>query len=258
MIVDTHTHLFVDQFDADRADVIERAKKVGVSYFLLPNIDASSLDRLEDTVRQFPQCCLPMYGLHPGNVGDDFETQLREIRARLDRSSNCVAIGEIGMDLYWDKTFIEEQKAAFRAQIHWAKELYLPIVIHARDAFNEIFEILDKENDAELTGVFHCFTGNFEQADHIMKYGGFKLGIGGVVTYKNSDLKSTLSQIPLDMILLETDSPYLPPVPHRGKRNESSFIVHVAEKLAEIYGLSIEEIENTTTKNAIELFKLTV
>jgi TatD DNase family protein len=258
MLIDTHTHLYVDQFDEDRADVIQRAMELGVRYFLLPNIDSSSVARMEDLVNRHPENCFPMYGLHPGNVGADYEEQLTQIKSKLMLAKNCVAIGEIGMDLYWDKTYINEQKSAFRTQIQWAKELCLPIVIHARDAFKEIFDILDEENDEQLKGVFHCFTGSKDDAERILNYGGFKFGIGGVLTYKNSGLSDILSEIPLDKIILETDSPYLPPTPHRGKRNESSFLIHVADKLAEVYGMSRNEIDARTSKNAIELFQLTV
>lgn len=256
MLIDSHTHLYSEQFNDDRKEMIQRALDEGVKAFLLPNIDIDSIAGLDELVSDFPKVCFPMYGLHPGNVGADFEHQLKVIKERLDRSQECIAIGEIGMDLYWDKTFIEEQKQAFRTQIGWAKERKLPIVIHARDAFEEIFEIIDEENDEELKGVFHCFTGDLYQAQHILNYGGFKLGIGGVVTYKNSSLPEVLKEIDLSNIILETDSPYLPPVPYRGKRNESAYIRHVAGKLVDIYQLDMQEIEEQTTANTNELFKL--
>lgn len=256
MLIDSHTHLYSEQFNDDRKEMIQRALDEGVKAFLLPNIDIDSIAGLDELVSDFPKVCFPMYGLHPGNVGADFEHQLKVIKERLDHSQECIAIGEIGMDLYWDKTFIEEQKQAFRTQIGWAKERKLPIVIHARDAFEEIFEIIDEENDEELKGVFHCFTGDLHQAQHILNYGGFKLGIGGVVTYKNSSLPEVLKEIDLSNIILETDSPYLPPVPYRGKRNESAYIRHVAGKLVDIYQLDMQEIEEQTTANTNELFKL--
>ncbi len=255
MFIDTHTHLFTDAFDEDRKEVVEKAISMGVSKMLLPNIDVETIPRVFALSNEFPNNCHPMMGLHPGSVGEDFLNDLVVIKEALD-SKKCVAVGEIGMDLYWDKTFVEQQKVAFRMQIDWAKELNLPIVIHAREAFDEIFEIIDEVNDDRLTGVFHCFTGTIEQANHVLSYGGFKLGIGGVVTYKKSELPDVISQISLEHIILETDSPYLPPVPHRGKRNESSYVLHVAEKLADIYQVPFREIEEQTTKNAKELFNL--
>lgn len=258
MIIDTHTHLYVEQFDTDRDDVVNRAIESGVEKMLLPNIDSTTIDPMLELVRKYPDNCYPMFGLHPGNVKEDYKTELKMIRDRLDESTNCIAIGEIGMDLYWDKTFVEQQKLAFREQISWAKELSLPIVIHARDAFQEIFQILDEVNDEKLSGVFHCFTGNIEEARHILGYGNFKMGIGGVLTYKKSELPEVLKSVPLEAIILETDSPYLPPVPFRGKRNESEYINYVADKLVDVYGVSRKEIEAHTTKNAAELFQLTV
>jgi TatD DNase family protein len=196
-----------------------------------------------------------MMGLHPGYVTENWEQDLAIIRKALDENKH-IAVGEIGMDLYWDKTFIEEQKMAFRIQIEWAKEFKLPIVIHARDAFDEIFEILDELNDANLTGVFHCFTGTLEQVQKIQSYGGFYFGIGGVLTYKKSDLPLVLVDIPLEQILLETDAPYLPPIPHRGKRNESKFLLHVAEKVAEVKNCSLVEVARITSENAQQLFRI--
>jgi TatD DNase family protein len=196
-----------------------------------------------------------MMGLHPGYVTENWEQDLAIIRKALDENKH-IAVGEIGMDFYWDKTFIEEQKKAFRIQIEWAKEFNLPIVIHARDAFDEIFEILDELNDVNLTGVFHCFTGTDEQVQKIQSYGGFYFGIGGVLTYKKSDLPLVLVDIPLEQILLETDAPYLPPTPHRGKRNESKFLLHVAEKVAEVKNCSLIEVARITSENAQQLFRI--
>lgn len=253
--IDTHTHLFGEAFNEDRTDVIQKAMNVGVQKMLLPNIDVASIDRVFELAEKFPKNCYPMMGLHPGSVAENYKADLAQIKTALF-SNPCIAVGEIGMDLYWDKTFINEQVDAFRTQILWAKELKLPIVIHARDAFDEIFEIVDELNDDALTGVFHCFTGSEHQAKHILNYGGFKLGIGGVVTYKKSELPEVLKSIDLGALILETDSPYLPPVPFRGKRNESSYLLHVAEKLAEIYQVPLKEIADQTTKNALELFNL--
>lgn len=256
MFIDTHTHLYTDVFDEDRNEIVQKAIDSGIEKLLLPNIDVDTIDSMHDLCVQFPNNCFPMMGLHPGNVKEDWKAQLDIMKSHLFNSEKYIAVGEIGMDLYWDKTFIEEQKEAFKIQINWAKELKLPIVIHARDAFQEIFDILDELNDEYLTGVFHCFTGNKEQANHILNYGGFKLGIGGVVTYKNAGLDKVLAEIDLEHLILETDSPYLPPTPHRGKRNESSYILHVAEKLADIYDVKLQVIEDKTTNNAYELFKL--
>lgn len=257
MFIDTHTHLFSEQFNEDRDKVVQRAIDSGISTLLLPNIDVASIQPMFELHSRFPENCLPMVGLHPGSVGADVEEELSAIKKVLyAHREQCVAVGEIGMDLYWDKTFIKEQEHAFREQIRWAKELQLPIAIHARDAFDEIFSVLDEVNDNQLTGVFHCFTGTHEHAQHILSYGGFKLGIGGVVTYKTSELPEVLTHIDLKHIILETDSPYLPPVPYRGKRNESAYLLHIAEKLTEIYGMPLKEIADATTLNAKELFSL--
>ncbi len=255
MIIDTHTHLYSEQFDTDRDTMIQRAIDAGVTKMLLPNIDVTSIQGMHDLTLRYPQNCFPMYGLHPGYVAKDWQQQLdvlhEELKANLH---NAVAIGEIGMDLYWDKTCVEEQKLAFRQQINWAKEYQLPIVIHARDAFDEIFEILDEVNDDTLTGVFHCFTGTLEQAQKIMQYGGFMMGFGGVLTYKKSELPAVLAQIPLNYVLVETDAPYLPPTPYRGKRNESAYVVHVLEKMVDIFSVSYPELAEITTRNAEVMF----
>ncbi len=256
MYVDTHTHLFTDAFDDDREIVVQRAIDAGVEYLLLPNIDGSTINAMHDLESRFPDNCFSMMGLHPGSVNETWEEELAKVKEHLF-SRKYVAVGEIGMDLYWDTTFLEEQKAAFRQQVEWAKELQIPVAIHAREAFDEIFEILDEINNERLTGVFHCFTGNVEQARHIESFGGFKMGIGGVVTYKKAAMDQVLQHVDLKHLILETDSPYLSPVPFRGKRNESSYVLHIAEKLSDIYGVPLKEIEETTTKNAIELFNLT-
>lgn len=255
MLIDTHTHLYSDSFQEDRNDMVKRALDAGVSTMLLPNIDKDSMEPMYDLCRSFPDHCVPMMGLHPGSVGADYKEQLTVIREKLFTRKH-IAVGEIGMDLYWDKTFINEQIEAFREQISWAKELHLPIVIHARDAFDEIFEIIDELNDDDLRGVFHCFTGTYEQALRIDAYGGFKLGIGGVVTYKNSHLPEVLKKIDLSRLILETDAPYLPPVPYRGKRNESAYITHVADKLSDIYEVAPAIIAEKTSENAKQLFHL--
>ena len=222
---------------------------------LLPNIDIDTIDAMNDLAKEFPNNCFPMMGLHPGSIKEDWKERLEVIRKSLFEG-NYIAVGEIGMDLYWDKTFVKEQAEAFRMQVEWAKELGLPIVIHAREAFEPIFEILDEINDDSLTGVFHCFTGTVEQANHVLSYGGFKLGIGGVLTYKKAALDKVLENVDLKHLILETDSPYLPPVPYRGKRNESSYILHIAEKLTDVYNVPLSEIEEVTTTSAQELFQL--
>lgn len=256
-LIDTHAHIYDDVFQHDIEQTILSAKSIGIDKILMPNISVESISQLYNTQHKFPQC-IPMMGLHPGYVKSDWEDQLQEIEKQLFLNpQRFCAIGEIGMDLYWDKTFLEEQKTAFTRQIQWAKKLDLPIVIHARDAFNEIFEILDKENDDELKGVFHCFTGNTAQAKHIKNYGGFLLGIGGVLTYKNSELGDALKQaVSLEDLVLETDAPYLPPVPYRGKRNEPAYLIEVMNKLSHIYEVSPEEVARVTTLNAIDLFNL--
>jgi TatD DNase family protein len=256
MLIDTHAHLYSEEFQQDLSETITRAQNIGVKRILLPNIDTESISEMEKVCKNFPEC-IPMMGLHPGYVKEDWEQQLNLIEQKLFESpEKYCAVGEIGIDLYWDTTFCEQQKIAFRKQINWAKELKLPIAIHSRNAFDEIFEILDTENTTELKGVFHCFTGNLEQAKHILSYGGFKLGIGGVITYKKSELPDVIKQVDLKHIVLETDAPYSPPVPYRGKRNESAYVSLVAEKLAEIYACSVSEISEKTTQNAIHLFQL--
>lgn len=252
--IDTHTHLFSEQFDEDRAIVVQRAVNNGIQKLLLPNIDIESIPAMHQLVAAFPENCFPMMGLHPCSVTADWKADLAIIKNWLDTNNYC-AVGEIGMDLYWDKTTLAHQQAAFAQQIEWAKEKKLPIAIHVRDAFEETFEIIDQLNDENLTGVFHCFTGTVEQAQKIIDYGGFKLGIGGVLTFKNSGLDKVISEIDVKHLILETDSPYLAPVPHRGKRNESDYITLVASKLAEVKKMSIEEVASITSENALELFK---
>jgi len=256
MYIDSHTHLYVEAFEEDRKETIQRAIDAGVELLLLPNIDVETINPMKQLVLDFPNNCKAMMGLHPGNVKEDWKEQLSLMKEELYSNDDYIAVGEIGMDLYWDKTFVNEQRIAFAEQIGWAKELNLPIVIHARDAFQEIYEVLDELNDDALRGVFHCFTGTKEDAEKVLNYGGFKLGIGGVLTFKNSKLDEVIETIDLEHIILETDSPYLPPVPYRGKRNESSYLLHVAEKLADVKKVSMREIEEITTKNTKQLFKL--
>ncbi len=256
MLIDTHAHLYAEEFDEDRSAMIQKASDSSVKYILLPNIDIESIPKMEVVAANYLHC-FQMMGLHPAYVKEDWEQQLEVMEKKLFENPKLYcAVGEIGMDLYWDKTFIEAQKIAFRKQVRWAKELGLPIAIHARDAFPEILAILDEENDESLKGVFHCFTGHEQIARHILNYEGFKLGIGGVVTYKNSHLAELLKKIELEHLVLETDAPYLTPVPFRGKRNESEYVKYVAEKLSDIYQVSVHTIAEVTSKNAMELFQL--
>jgi len=252
--IDTHTHLFSEQFDIDRNEVIKAALDAGVTKMLLPNIDLESIEAMHALEAQFPDNCISMMGLHPCSVNENWEDDLNVIKSHLDQRNYC-AVGEIGIDLHWDKSTLDFQQKAFRQQIIWAKERKLPIAIHVREAFNEVFEILDELNDTNLSGVFHCFTGTYNQAIKVLNYGNFKLGIGGVLTFKNSGLDKVISQIDLEHLILETDAPYLAPTPHRGKRNSSEYIPLVASKLAEVKGVSIETIATLTSQNAYDLFK---
>ena len=253
-IIDTHTHLYLNQFKDDIDKIIQRSADKGINKFIFPAIDSTHFDDMHDLKNKYPGSIYLMSGLHPTDVKENFKQELEFVVNSL-KSHSYVAIGEIGIDLYWDKTFLNEQQEAFEFQIRLAIKYDLPIVIHCRDAFNEIFEILDKENCPKLRGVFHCFTGTLEQAKRAIDLG-FILGVGGVVTFKNGGIDKFLNQIDLKHIVLETDSPYLAPVPFRGKRNESSYIVYVIDKLSEIYGLSKEEIASVTTKNAEKVFAL--
>ena len=256
MIIDTHAHLYAEEFSEDQTEVFIRAAAAGVHYFLLPNINSESIPLMEKLIKE-QKNTIPMMGLHPSYVKENWMEELKIIETHLFKNpSKYCAVGEIGMDLFWDKTFIEAQKIVFQTQISWAKKLKLPIAIHARDAFDEIFEILDEENDEFLKGVFHCFTGSKEQATKILDYGGFKLGIGGVITYKNSGLTEVLNSVELKHLVLETDAPYLSPAPFRGKRNESSYLSYIIEKISGIYKLSDTIIAEVTSQNAIELFQL--
>ncbi len=253
IFTDTHTHLYLEQFDDDRQAMVKRAIDAGVQYMLLPNIDSQTIAPMLDLCAAFPQNIFPMIGLHPTDVKENYEEELKAVKTNLDKG-NWYAIGETGMDLYWDKTFVEQQKIALRQQIAWAKQYHLPIVLHVREAFDEAFEIIEDTIDENLTGVFHCFTGIREQAERIIGWG-FKLGIGGVLTYKNSGLDKVVQDIPLEHLLLETDSPFLSPKPFRGKRNESAYLINVAQKLAGIKNVPLSEIAGITTQNAIKLFE---
>ena len=253
-IIDTHTHLYLKQFNKDIDLVINRSKEIGVKKFIFPAIDSSHFDSMHSLKNKYPDNIYLMSGLHPTDVKENYKEELEFVINSL-KSHGYVAIGEIGIDLYWDKTFLQLQQEAFTFQIRLAIKHDLPIAIHCREAFGEIFEILDKENCPKLRGVFHCFTGTLKQANRAIDLG-FVLGIGGVVTFKNGGIDKFLNQIDLKHIVLETDSPYLAPAPYRGKRNESSYIIHVIDKLSEIYGISKEEIADITTNNAEKVFAL--
>lgn len=254
LLTDTHTHLYYETDEEKLNQLMQGCFDNQVRRLFLPNVDIGSIAKIDALVQQFPQNCFAMAGLHPCEVKEDYEDILDEIcQSMVDR--DIYAIGEIGIDLYWDKSTLAFQQAAFREQIKWAKDLELPIVIHCREAFDEIFEILEEEKGELLRGIFHCFTGNLEQANQAIALG-FYLGIGGVVTYKKAGLDEVLKHVPLKNLVLETDSPYLAPVPYRGKPNESSYLVHIAQKLAEIYETSIEEIAAVTTANSISIFKI--
>jgi TatD DNase family protein len=253
-IIDTHTHLYLKQFKDDIDLVINRSRKIGIKKFIFPAIDSSHYDSMHNLKNKYPNDIYLMSGLHPTDVKENYKDELDFVVNTL-KTNNYVAIGEIGIDLYWEKSFLKQQQDAFKFQIRLAIKHDLPIVIHCREAFNEIFEILDKENCDKLRGVFHCFTGTLEEAQRAIDLG-FVLGIGGVVTFKNGGIDKFLHKIELKNIVLETDSPYLAPVPFRGKRNESSYIIYVLEKLSEIYGISKEKIAEITSKNAEKVFRL--
>ena len=252
-LIDTHTHLFAEEFDSDRTEMVNRAISAGVKKMFLPNIDASSIASMLKLETEFPENCFSMMGLHPSSVNEKYGDELSIVEHWLSKRKFS-AIGEIGMDYHWDKTFTAQQKDAFARQIDLAKKYSLPIVIHQRECFDDLFEIVHSKNGKSLKGIFHCFSGTLEQANKIISLGGFKMGIGGAVTYKKSELPEVLKQIDLKHLVLETDSPYLTPAPHRGKRNESSYITFVAQKVAEVKGISVDEVAGITTQNAEEIF----
>jgi len=252
MITDTHTHLYSSQFNEDQAAMMQRAKDAGVSRFFIPAVDSSHTDSMMELEKQFPENVFLMMGLHPTSVKENYLEELAHVKEWIDKKT-FFAIGEIGIDLYWDKSFLTQQQEAFRTQIQWAKEKKLPIVIHCRDAFEEIFEVLDSEKSEDLRGIFHCFTGTLEQAKQAISYN-MKLGIGGVATFKNGKIDKFLNKIDIKHIVLETDAPYLAPTPFRGKRNESAYITNVVDKLVDIYDLSFKEIATITTQNSKDVF----
>ncbi len=252
IFTDTHTHLYSSQYQDDRQEMMQRAIDAGVSRFFVPAIDSTYTQKMYDVEALFPENVFLMMGLHPTYVKENYLEELAHVEAELAKRK-CYAVGEIGMDLFWDKTFLKEQQHAFQHQIQLAKKNKLGINIHCRDAFDETFEVLESEKAADLFGIFHCFTGDLAQAQRAISLG-LKLGIGGVATFKNGKIDQFLNEIDLQHIVLETDSPYLAPAPHRGKRNESSYTVLVAQKLSEIYQLPIEEIARITTENSKAIF----
>ena len=256
MVIDTHTHLYLKEFAADIDDVINRAKNLKINNFFLPAIDSSYTESMIALKNAYPDIMHLMAGLHPCSVKDNYLEELSHVENVL-KNQAIVAIGEIGIDLYWDKSTLNIQKKAFASQIRFAKDLNLPIVIHCRNAFDEIFEVLEKEKSENLRGIFHCFSGNYEQALKAISFN-MKLGIGGVVTFKNGKIDKFLKKIPLDNLVLETDSPYLAPPPFRGKRNESSYLSIIIDKLTEVYEIPAKKIIEITSTNAIELFKIKV
>ncbi|MET1057266.1 MAG: TatD family hydrolase [Pedobacter sp.] len=254
LLTDTHTHLYYETDEEKQAGLFQRCFDNQISRLFLPNVDISSIAKIDDVVKKYPENCFGMLGLHPVDVKEGYEAVLEEIYNSI-ASRKIYAIGEIGIDLYWDKTTLGIQQKAFREQIKWAKGKQLPIVIHCREAFDEVFEVLESEKGDGLRGIMHCFTGNLEQAERTIALG-FYLGIGGVVTYKKAGLDDVLMHVPLEHIVLETDSPYLAPVPYRGKPNESSYLIHIAQKVADLYNISIEEVAEVTTANSVKIFNV--
>lgn len=251
-IIDTHTHLYLNEFNADIDEVLQKAAAEGVKQFYLPNVDSTSIDDLLSLAEQYPGKCIPMMGLHPCYVKENVADELNLVQDWLHKRS-FAAVGEIGLDYYWDKTFVPQQKDAFRKQINWALELNLPIVIHSRESMQDCIAIVQEHQNGKLRGIFHCFGGSMEEAKQIIDLG-FLLGIGGVVTYKKSGLTEVLPHIPLQHLVVETDAPYLSPVPFRGKRNEPSYLKFIVEKIAELMQTTAEEIAAQTTANAQKLF----
>ena len=252
-LIDTHTHIYQNDFDKDIEDIINNAHSKGIFQLLLPNIDVESIDSLNQLCELYPGICFPMMGLHPTSVNNLYLENLKVIRKQFELKK-YIAVGEIGIDLYWDKTFIKEQKLAFEEQLQWSIDYNLPVVIHNRDALNEVMECIDKVGKNYLRGVFHSFGGNQAELETILSLDNFMIGINGVVTFKNSKLKDYLTIAPLNRIILETDAPYLAPVPYRGKRNEPAYLIEIANKIAEIYQITVENVAEVTTQNALKIF----
>lgn len=253
ILTDTHTHLYSKEFDSNRTDLIQQAIDSGITRLFMPNVDSESIPGMFQVEKQFPNNCFAMMGLHPCSVGAKYQQELQVVEYWLNKRK-FVAIGEIGIDLYWDKTFFEQQQDAFRIQIQLAKKYNLPYVIHSRNSFDEVFEIVSEFKNDNIKAIFHCFSGNIEQAEKVIALGNFKLGIGGVVTFKNSGLDKVVEAIDLKHLVLETDAPYLAPMPHRGKTNNPEYLILIAKKIAEIKNISLEEVVEVTTQNSIEVF----
>lgn len=252
MLIDSHSHIYLKDFDDDRDAVVQRAVDAGIVKIVLPNVDGETIEQLLSVSNNFPGICFPLMGLHPTSVNADYKKELEKVELMLDQQ-HFYGIGEIGIDLYWDKTFKQEQIEVFRHQIRLAKSKGMPIVIHVRNSFEEVFEVVEKEQDGALKGIFHCFSGNVAEANKIIALD-FKIGIGGVVTFKNSNLREVLQHIDISHLVLETDSPYLAPVPFRGKRNETAYLRIVAENIAEVYSLPFNQVAKVTSSNVEELF----
>ena len=255
-MIDTHSHIFEPEFSEDLPEIIFRAREVGVTHIFMPNIDDTTVDAMLDVCRRYPDYCYPMLGFHPTSVDADALPKVSRMKDLLTEGHPYIAIGEVGLDLYWDKTWLKEQQRVLEEQIQWALEWDLPLVLHCRDAFPQLFEVLRPYRQTGLKGVFHSFTGTVDEALELVDYSHFLIGINGVVTFKKSTLPEALVNVPLTRLVLETDSPYLAPVPYRGKRNETSYVKRVAVKLAELYGVEIGEVERQTTENALKLFKI--
>lgn len=253
-LIDTHIHLYANEFDDDREELIRQAVEQDVQYFMMPNIDSSSKDAMMQLADQYEDQCFPMMGLHPCSVKENFRKELKTVENELKKGL-YYGVGEIGLDLHWDLKFVKEQEEALKIQLQWAAETNLPVAIHSRESTAQIIEIIQTLKLQNLKGIFHCFTGTVEQAKTIIDLG-FHLGIGGVLTYKNSGLDKTLAEIDLKHLVLETDAPYLPPTPHRGKRNLPAYLFLIAEKLASVKNVSLEKVAEVTSENAIELFEI--
>ena len=253
-LIDTHSHLFLEEFSEDLPQVIERARSAGVTHIFMPNIDSTTIDSMLSVCNTYNDYCFPMIGLHPTSVNADYEKELEIVARELRSFNKYIAIGEVGMDLYWDKTFLKEQQIVLDKQINWALEYDHPVVIHCRDAFGYIYNVLEPYKNTSLKGVFHSFTGTDDEAARILEFSGFLIGINGVVTFKKSRLPEVLTKIPLEKIVLETDSPYLTPVPNRGKRNESAYVKDTLMKVSDIYRMSPEAVGRVTSENALKVF----
>ena len=254
-LIDTHSHIYLDDFDKDIDEAINRLEQEQVYKVLLPNVDSETINRMHSLEQKKPGLFHSMIGVHPGSIKENYKKELETVNQWLSNRKYC-GIGEIGIDLYWDKTYLNEQIIAFETQIQWAIEKGMPIVVHSRDSFDVIYASLKKFDKKQLKGIFHSFTGNLETAEKIFSLGNFKLGINGIVTFKNSGLDKTIAQLPLEKIVLETDAPYLAPIPYRGKRNESAYLALIARKIAEIKEESVEKIAEITTQNTLNLFSL--